>query len=78
MNAEVLAGLLIVILLGFLVGTMTWRIMVTRRHDFEHQWFEPVRLSAAIASPSNGGGQPGEHSRVRKIHKRQYLLAMCA
>lgn len=50
MNAEALAGLLIVTLAGFLVGTMTWPMKVARKLDFEHQWL-PAMLVGLIVMP---------------------------
>jgi hypothetical protein len=50
MNAGALAGLLIVTLAGFLVGTMTWPMKVARKLDFEHQWL-PAMLVGLIVMP---------------------------
>lgn len=50
MNAEALAGLLIVTLAGFLVGTMTWPMKVARKIDFEHQWL-PAMLVGLMVMP---------------------------
>jgi L-rhamnose-H+ transport protein len=50
MNGEALAGLLVVILAGFLVGTMTWPMKVARKLDFEHQWL-PAMFVGLIVMP---------------------------
>jgi hypothetical protein len=50
MNAEALAGLLVVTLAGFLVGTMTWPMKVARKLDFEHQWL-PAMLVGLMVMP---------------------------
>jgi hypothetical protein len=44
------AGLFVVTLAGFLVGTMTWPMKVAWKLDFEHQWL-PAWLAGLILMP---------------------------
>jgi hypothetical protein len=50
MNTDMIAGLGVVTLAGFLVGTMTWPMKVARKLDFEHQWL-PAMLGGLILLP---------------------------
>jgi len=50
MNDGAMAGLFVVTLAGFLVGTMTWPMKVARKLDFEHQWL-PAMLVGLVVMP---------------------------
>lgn len=50
MNTDMIMGLGVVTLAGFLVGTMTWPMKVAKKLDFEHQWL-PAMLGGLIVLP---------------------------